>query len=647
MKIFKFRKIFTFLFLLSHLYSNCLSFDSSDSLLKRFPEVNVISSKLSNNSISKFYPIFKIDYKIIQNKMIWQISEIIDISPGLFVKDYGGLGGLKTISLRGTTASQTLILLDGMKLNSIQNGIVDLSVLPTSFLKDIEVFRSGSSAINGDNALGGCINIITSIESIDTLNIKAYFNYGIYNDIGANFSLTIPIDNITISTTSEIIKSSGKYPFISNQFGQEKEFIRENADFNNFITILASNVKIKNWKTNSRLLFRCTDRGSPGAVVQGNIENSNARLKEKEAIFINSLKNIFSNGSSLSFGLNLKYNEMQYKDSSLIALKESNYYSSEINLNANYFIWLFGIKTNFLLEGNIYWLNGDNIINMNSRTVDRINMAGSIVNEIPFEINEWILNILGAIRLDFYSDLNWFWGLTTGINIENPRIPLSFRGQFSTNYRMPSFNELYYFNYGSKDLKPEKSISSNFGLSLEFFSNLKLNIDAYYINTVDQIVSVPKSPIVWNATNIGKVVTKGIEISSSISLFDSLFKFSLAYTLQNAIDESENSLTKGKLIPYIPQEMIKATAFCNLDKLTFIISADYNSFRFSLPDNSYNSLLPAFFTIDLSGNYQFNLWKSKINLIFTIKNLLNTRYSIIMNYPMPGIIIRGGVGLEL
>jgi outer membrane cobalamin receptor len=284
---------------------------------------------------------------------------------------------------------------------------------------------------------------------------------------------------------------------------------------------------------------------------------------------------------------------------------------------------------------------------MNSRTVDRINMAGSIVNEIPFEINEWILNILGAIRLDFYSDLNWFWGLTTGINIENPRIPLSFRGQFSTNYRMPSFNELYYFNYGSKDLKPEKSISSNFGLSLEFFSNLKLNIDAYYINTVDQIVSVPKSPIVWNATNIGKVVTKGIEISSSISLFDSLFKFSLAYTLQNAIDESENSLTKGKLIPYIPQEMIKATAFCNLDKLTFIISADYNSFRFSLPDNSYNSLLPAFFTIDLSGNYQFNLWKSKINLIFTIKNLLNTRYSIIMNYPMPGIIIRGGVGLEL
>lgn len=641
------RKYFFILFLFIHSIINCLSSNNRDSTIKHFPEVNILSTKITNNPTYNFYPISIIDTNIIYNKANWQISELLNISPGMFIKDYGGLGGLKTLSLRGTSASQTLIMLDGIKLNSIQNGIVDLSIIPSSLINGIEISRSGSSAFFGGNAIAGCINILTQNNIIDKFVLKTNFKYGSYNDFLTNLTFSFPLDYIGITSSIELTNSSGKYPFIIDYYGIEQEFIRQNADFSNLVVSLAEKIVFSDWVENSRLMLRWTNRGAPGAVVQGKIENSFARLNEKEVLFINSFKHIINDESTLAFDLNLKYNELNYSDTSFIVQKENNYYNTEFNLNANYNFVLIGIMTKLILEGNINLLTGDNLKNLNTGKADRTNLAGSFLVTIPIKFDNWLFKFLGASRLDYFSDWKLFATFSGGTFIENMNFPLSLRFQISNNYRMPSFNELYYFNYGSTNLVPEESISLNLGFSTRLFSLINLDIDGFYINNTNQIVSVPQSPINWNAENIGKVITKGIELNTNLAMFDSLLQLSLSYTLQKSSDESNNSLTKGKLIPYIPQELLSGYAFFNLSPLTFAIFTEYTGFRFALPDNHKNSLLPEVIIIDLTSNYFFYISKTKINFSFNIKNLFNTRYSLIVNYPMPGRIIRIGIGLEI
>lgn len=641
------RKTLLILFFLISTFLNCLSFNYSDSSIKHFPVVNVISTKITNNPTYNFYPISIIDSNIICNKGNWQISELLNISPGIFIKDYGGLGGLKTLSLRGTTASQTLILLDGIKLNSIQNGIVDLSTIPTELIKEIEISRSGSSAFFGGNAVAGCINILTQDKIIDKFNFKTNLKYGSYNDFLTNLNLSFPLGNFGINTTIEFINSSGKYPFLVDNYGLEQEFVRQNADFSNLVVSLSEKIMQNEWLEYSRLILRWTNRGAPGAVVQGKIENSFARLNEKEALFINSFKHIIDDESSFAFDLNLKYNELKYSDSSFIVPKEDNYYNSEFNFNANYNFVIIGIMTKLTLETNICLLTGDNLKSLNTGKADRINLGASLLFTIPLKNDDWLFKFLGTSRLDYFSDWKFFATFSGGIYIENMNFPLSFRFQASNNYRMPSFNELYYFNYGSTNLVPEESVSLNLGFSTRLFSLINLNLDGFYINNTNQIVSVPKSPINWNAENIGKAITKGIELSSNLIIFDSLLQLSLSYTLQKASDESDNSLTKGKLIPYIPQELLSGFAFFNLSPLSFAIFGEYTGFRFALSDNLENSLLPEVMIIDLTSNYFFNISKMKLIFSFNIKNLFNTRYSVIINYPMPGRIIRFGIAMEI
>ena len=89
------------------------------------------------------------------------MAEVLDNIQGVFIKDYGGIGGIKSISLRGSSAEQVLVLMDGQRLNNAQNGQVDFGTLSTEGIEKIEIIRGGSSALYGADAVGGVVNIIT------------------------------------------------------------------------------------------------------------------------------------------------------------------------------------------------------------------------------------------------------------------------------------------------------------------------------------------------------------------------------------------------------------------------------------------------------------------------------------------------------
>ena len=101
-----------------------------------------------------------VNNKRITSRIPQNIAEVLQDVPGLFIKDYGGVSGLKTISLRGASTEQVLILMDGQRLNNAQNGQVDLGLISVQGVERIEVVRGANSALYGADAVGGVVNIL-------------------------------------------------------------------------------------------------------------------------------------------------------------------------------------------------------------------------------------------------------------------------------------------------------------------------------------------------------------------------------------------------------------------------------------------------------------------------------------------------------
>ena len=217
---------------------------------------------------------------------------------------------------------------------------------------------------------------------------------------------------------------------------------------------------------------------------------------------------------------------------------------------------------------------------------------------------------------------------------------LSIKFNWSYNFRPPSFNEMYYLNYGNQDLKPERANSLNITLSSAYLKPLIFNASFFHIITHNKIISHRKSTLAWTAKNIGKSLSYGIELEALISLFNNKLQGSFAYTLLSATDQSPNSATKGKELPYIPKENLSMTLSYKVYDITLSSSLLYNSYRYSLFNNLYSDMLPRYFVVNAFIQYDFSLFTHKLALRFDCNNIFDKHYQVIINYPMPARAFR-------
>ena len=295
----------------------CILSDSfskeSDTLSSQLPEIQVNGSRFVSNPGLLFSPYSQISQEEIAKKGALQVSEVLAAQPGIFIKNYGGLGGLKTVSMRGTSAQSTLFMLNGVKLNSSQNGIIDLSTLPINIFEVIEVAKGGTSAFYGGNAISGAINFITKSD-LSKSSVSAKFNYGSFNEIFSGLSVALPIGKASLLSSVEYLSSKGNYPFEVDQFGKTVTLNRENGDFKNLSFFINSTIPINNWNLGATFLLRQSDRGSPGAVLQNHVESANARLNELDGLLILNSKHIISNNNSIKVNFSFRKNSLKYKD---------------------------------------------------------------------------------------------------------------------------------------------------------------------------------------------------------------------------------------------------------------------------------------------------------------------------------------------
>lgn len=601
-------------------------------------EVKVEGEKILSSVATKFFPsstaVLTEPVQFGFNKVTSSLSTI----PGVYIRDYGGLGGVKTISVRGLSASNTTILLDGIKINSTQNGLFDLSLVPSSFIDKIELIRGGSASFYGNNSAAAVVNL--SFSDRKNGKVQSSLSSGSFNsysgDISYNFSLFNKVKHLL---GISYLSSSGNYPFTTYQFGEKKNYKRENGGFSNFSAFFSNKIEFDNSLLKANFFFSSARRGVPGAVLQNQIESKRAKLDDR--FYFGSLNFLgqFFDSSSFSIDIDAKILSNEFFDPDgigIITKKETvNFSNNEFHSSFNFSHINKWFKSEILAEWTFSSLKGDMLQPKVGNYVQRFSQAIGFTLTKSLLIQRMPTEFFISYRFDSYSDFLPYHSFSIGGRVDFFPKLLEVKTALSNNFRVPSFNEMYYLNYGTSNLKPEHSTAFNIEIYSTYLDYLQPTLNLFYINTFDKIISVPKNPLQWSARNLGKSISRGFETSISGKIFSVTYNF--AYSFQEVLDAQENSPTKSKQIPYTPRHLLSFNAKLNVLEHTYLgIQLFYSGERFALPDNSLNSRLKPYILSDITISQELELKILKFFISFEISNILNTNYEIYKNYPMPG-----------
>ena len=595
-----------------------------DTLFYQIDSLHIIDKKQEINSImfSKNY-INKLD---ILNTNSVDLADAISRKSGISIRDYGGAGGMKMVSLRASTANQIAYIYDGFKINDKSSGVFNTALINTNNIDNIELQSIGTSSFYGSNSLFGNIIFNSSIPQ----NKNITFNIGSFNNYNA--SIAYPINKST-SLSIDLRNNQANYPISLNINNSEVIRRRENSQLNNLNINFTKLFINENIAQKFRYFFNYTEQGVAGAVVQDRLENTAANLTNNNHFIYYNL-DYQKNDFIINNGVFYNYSELNYKDS-LNKIINSNgidnkYFTNNLQLFSEVKYKYNNINYNFRIDNDFILLNGDNLLNENNIIGNLFGVAANLNREIALKNNKF--NFLIGLR---YDAINY-----TTNNI-SPILSLAYLSKkyhsaisISRNFRAPSFNEMYYLNFGNKNLLPEISNIINFNNKIIINKYIKFNFNPYYSIIDNYIMSIPISPVIWSATNFEKVNNYGIETNLDINY--NKIQYNLNYTYQKAVF-IENTILKNTDLPYIPNEIINSTIYFENKFINTNLLLSYNSFRYFNQGRDPNSIIEPFLLIDIIFNKHIKLFKNNLKMIFSIKNVLNNNYYLVHNFPMPGI----------
>jgi len=574
---------------------------------------------------------------------------------GVTLKNYGGIGGMKTISYRGISGTNTAVLLDGFLLQNNMVGQLDLSNLQVDNLQNLQFTSSGVvldelapiSALMQGNILS--MSTFENKQSNDTLEFRWLSKLGSFGLVDNYVSFKRGVATSLFSIYGKIRRFSGDYQYELINGSNTSKQIRKNNDLQegfaglNYTKYLKEHLKI-----HTSIHFNQSKRGLPGAVILYN-ETANQLLKQQNTYWNTELEWNKSK-SKIRFYNSLNYGYLNYIDSSYLNNVGglNNWYFNAVNQTG--VSCLRKIKDSILvLYGGIEYsysiLNATNqflfspkrnhlqsLIGLKYRG-ERVNATFQFGNHVVQNIQQ-NSNRISTVFTSFLQLEKNEYASIIGV----PRV------WFKQTFRMPSFSELYYNAFGNNSLKPELTMQFNLGTSYRFFKNsLHLSIDGYYNYVENKILAIPtKNLFVWSIQNIGKVSVYGVDL-----LMKKIWKLhtnlevsaSINYSFQKILDISDvKSSTYKNQLAYFPVHTLQSEiSMWMFNKIGLYITNSNLTNRYVLNENIPTNALKGFSIYDATLSYKTNReTKNSIKFSFMVKNCLNTPYQYISYFVMPG-----------
>ncbi|GAB1401479.1 TonB-dependent vitamin B12 receptor BtuB [Elusimicrobiota bacterium] len=550
--------------------------------------------------------------KSIEEKNAKTLGDVLEDELGISYKSYGPLGQSVSISMRGATAGQTLVLIDGRRINEIgTGGGADFNSIPASMIEKVEIIRGSGSAMYGTGAFGGVINVITKKADSLTPNINPYFSYGTFNTINAGITGAYATETISLLVAPSVLSSDG---YRINSFYNSKNI------FGNFAVKPTENSEI----AFSGQAYDA-DLGNPGPVAWASgtakqFENNNYSKLDYNTQYQDF--NIQMTGYN-SQNKRLSYDLANYYD--------NTYYTDIIGLKS-----LFSYKE-FIFAG-IEWekITYKQLDNMN--TVEQINRnRENSAFYMQSILNIEKLTLIPVIRADMntdYSDVAT--PALSAIFKINDSVKLS--GNISKVWNAPSFGQIYGDNtwyIPNHALKPEQGTSSDIGI--EYFSkDFSAMVTCFYIDTNNLIQNILVDPVMYQyqAQNIGQTKQYGYEIELGYNMYK-IFKHKFNYTYLRAEDKQTN-----RDLTYKPMHKLNY-GLTILPVKQVKINADVSYTAKTLDE--YRNYFKDYCTVNLRVDYRIT---KNVSVWAKCDNITNETYQLSLDYPMPGITGYSGIDIK-
>ena len=606
------KKVFT---LLIFLISN---FTVSQDLSTDLDEVVVLSSKLDLPFSKNFRTVNIISSEDIKNSPVTNVSDLLQEITGIDVRRRGVGGVQGDLYIRGGGFDQTLLLVDGMKMDDAQTGHHTLNmILPLYLIERVEIIKGPAARIFGQNAFNGAINIVTKDFDGEKGTIHMNLNELSYGSFEQK--------NISLSTkiTAENIKSLISYS------GNRSDGYRHNTDFKRNNYFVKTSFNTNKSPVNIIASFNENKFGANGFYAS---PSATEQYEETQASLLGVTTTINSEKLSITPRLYWRRGQDEYiyiRDNPSVYrnLHKTNKVSAE--LSGSYFSKS-GI-TGFGVDLSTVNISSNNLGEHKRTTVN-------LFADHTFQLFDEKLFISPGIALSYFSDMSFhsFPGIDLGYNVSSD---FKIYSNIGKTYRIPTYTDLYYSDrttVGNENLNPESATSTELGLKYNS-SNFKFSA-ALFNRSAKNIIDYVKSSEndLWKAENIGSLTTKGYE-------FDISYSFKSSYDLSNV-----NSISIG---------------YTNISDDNYVTDINFSKYSLnSLKHHLISKLnLKYIKNINHSIVYKYSERSDKSNysvldskimykkgLYIYINNILDEIYSETNLVPMPGrsFLVGFNVGID-
>lgn len=647
--------------------------DANDTIRTgRIDEVVVTAVRSRKTNIFETIPVQSLSGNDIRQLGLQNIADAVKRMAGTNVKDYGGIGGMKTVSVRNLGAQHTAVSYDGITVSNTQAGQIDIGRFSLDNVGMLSMaIGQGSDIMQTARhyASAALLAIETERPVLDKgdSRLRLALKGGSWGQLNPSVRWWCQAGENTMTTLdADYMRADGRYPFVLRNGKEKSNEKRNNSDIEQWHG--EANVLHKfgdGGSLDTKAYFYHSQRGVPGSVVLYN-DNSKERLWDENFFLQTAYKRHIARQWKLAIRAKYTHSWNKYEDTNA---KYTNGKKTEVNRQDEYYTSVtLGWKPTSWLE---MALAEDVAVNKLRTTVNgspnplRTTSLTALVSKAKYGRMTIEGNIVMTYATESLTESEKYAikkpedrkKLSPSLSFSYRLLPdeaLYVRAMTKSTFRLPTFNDLYYLQIGNTSLRPENA--HEYGAGMTWNSRpigplryVALTIDAYYNDVTDKIVAFP-STYIWKMVNFGKAEIKGIDATMGTEV-DIAKGYSIvangSLTWQEAKDKTEGNATYGSQLPYTP----KVSGGLSVMLLTPWVNVGYSATgqgkRYSMAQNTREYQLDGYMEHSLSLSRDFLLGDNMLRLQLTVNNITDKQYEIIKYYPMPGRSVTASATLDI
>lgn len=632
----------------------------------------VVTENYRNSETRSTAPLQILSQKKLATLNALQVSDAVKYFSGVTVKDYGGIGGLKTVSVRSLGAAHTAVSYNGMTLSDCQNGQIDIGRISLENVDMLSLANGQSDQIFQAARLfasAAVLNIRTAAPKFEDdrpVNGKLAMRSGSFGLLNPSAYVNVRLgDRWSVHVDGEWLYSNGQYPYLLHYGSAGTDSVsrerRQNTDVNNLRAEAMFYGSFSDTdEMQVQVYYYGSERGLPGATIYYNTLNFSSQRLWDNTFFAQA--HYKKDWDKWAFRVDGKYNfgYTRYLDPTMLnsAGREENTYRQQeyyvsagglykiipnlsVSLNTDAFVnTLWADLTDFSFPVRYSWLTALAVKYVSNRVL----ATGSLLATLTEE----------QVRIGQSADIPFRLSPYASVSVQPfERVDLRVRAFYKNIFRLPTFNDLYYGRVGNPDLKPETTNQYNLGLTYSvrigrYVPLLSFTADAYHNDVRDKIVAFPSKNIyTWTMLNYGKVSINGLDLTGEAAFYP-WEKIGLSiggtYTYQRALNVTDpDSREYGHQIPYTPRVSGSGKAALETPWVNLAYSVVWSGHRYAVNQNYAENRVPGYSDHSLSVSRTFHIGRTELACSVECLNLGGKNYEVVRYFPMPGRSWRASV----